>query len=215
MFSRVRGLFGSQDDATVVNVKWNRERLVVPLSSLRIPLSDLRTALADRTHLPANAFKLIYKGAVLKDNAALLTSYGIAPGAVLQLLESTPTQAPASQKAAPKTEQGTIDQIRAELAAVTATLQPGVDAFLRALAPVSAESEAESLEPPAVLAGTNGLAEQHTRLGELLLQALLRLDAINVEPGWDVARAERKGAVRTVQGVLDRMDGAWREAQQA
>ena len=46
-----------------------------------------------------------------------------------------------------------------------------------------------------------------------MLQALLRLDAINIESGWPEARAERKGAVKNVQGVLDRVDGAWRDAK--
>lgn len=64
-----------------------------------------------------------------------------------------------------------------------------------------------------MLQGANTLREQHAKLGELLLQALLRLDAINIESGWPDARAERKGAVKSVQGVLDRVDGAWKDAK--
>jgi len=51
---------------------------------------------------------------------------------------------------------------------------------------------------------------EHTRLAELLLQSLLRLDAINVEGEWEVARKERKAGVKEVQGLLDRLDGGWR-----
>jgi len=51
--------------------------------------------------------------------------------------------------------------------------------------------------------------QEHTRLSELLLQSLLRLDAIHTDGSWELARAERKGAVRVVQGLLDSLDGGW------
>src|SRR6266702_2864555 len=111
-------------------------------------------------------------------------------GGTLQLLDSTPAAAPASKP--PKAEVSTIEIIGVELAAVRSTLDPGVDAFLRA---------------PTV-------DTEHTRLGELLLQALLRLDAITIDSTWIEARRERKGAVRAVQGVLDRLDNGWREARE-
>lgn len=55
------------------------------------------------------------------------------------------------------------------------------------------------------------LALEHTRLGELLLQSLLRLDAIVAEGEWEEARRQRKGAVKQVQGLLDRLDNAWKQ----
>lgn len=158
-----------------------------------------------------------------------VSAYSIAPGATLQLLEiNAAPSAPAPK--APKTEESTIAQIRAELAQVESNLQPGVDAFLASLSstsPTTTSSAAApepiatvtsapapaSAEKPAVLQGANTLREQHAKLGELLLQALLRLDAINIESGWPDARAERKGAVKSVQGVLDRVDGAWKDAK--
>ncbi|KDQ57806.1 hypothetical protein JAAARDRAFT_35495 [Jaapia argillacea MUCL 33604] len=53
------------------------------------------------------------------------------------------------------------------------------------------------------------LEPTHAKLSELLLQSLLKLDAITPEGGWEQARKERKDAVREVQGVLDRLDGEW------
>ena len=159
-----------------------------------------------------------------------VSAYSIAPGATLQLLEiNAAPSAPAPK--APKTEESTIAQIRAELAQVQSNLQPGVDAFLASLSsnsptttssaaapqPIATVTSAPAppapVEKPPVLQGANTLTEQHAKLGELLLQALLRLDAINIESGWPEARAERKGAVKNVQGVLDRVDGAWRDAK--
>jgi hypothetical protein len=124
-----------------------------------------------------------------------VSAYKIRPGGTLLLLDSTPADlaspvAPVAPKP-PKTEASTIQVIQTELATVLDTLEPGVDAFLR----------------------TPTADAEHTRLGELLLQALLRLDAINIDSTWTEARRERKGAVRAVQGVLDRLDKGWREAK--
>lgn len=92
------------------------------------------------------------------------------------------------------------------------TLVPDVNAFVRALGvPSSGEGTTPAFEvalhpesgaPPTPL--------DHTRLSELLLQSLLRLDALHMSGSdWPEARVERKAAVREVQGVLDRLDAAW------
>ncbi|KAI9511185.1 hypothetical protein F5148DRAFT_975639 [Russula earlei] len=178
-----------------LTVKWGRERLQVTLPPLDTKLSALRQTLSELTHLPPNGFKLIYAGAIMKDDDAALSAYKIRPGGTLLLLDSTPAASPSPVEAAtpkaPKTETSTINLIQAELAAVRGTIEPSVDAFLR----------------------TPTVDAEHTRLGELLLQALLRLDAINIDSTWTEARRERKGAVRAVQGVLDRLDKGWREAR--
>jgi hypothetical protein len=90
-YSRVRGLFGQDTKSMSINVKWGRERFVPHLTclaltthhlpglihSLQIPLpppdtklSVLRQTLSEHTHLSPNAFKLIYAGAVMKDDNA-------------------------------------------------------------------------------------------------------------------------------------------------
>jgi len=73
--------------------------------------------------------------------------------------------------------------------------------FLRAISHPNYDSET-----PTVFS----LEKEHTRLAELLLQSLLRLDAIQTEGAWEDARAERKIAVKEVQGLLDRLDGGWK-----
>ena len=121
-----------------------------------------------------------------------------------------------------KTEQSTITQIRTEVEKVRETLVPSVDTFLRGLKPPPPsldedrdptaptqppphpQPEATTLPNP-----TQTKALEHTRLSELLLQSLLRLDAIQPDGSWEAARSERKGAVREVQGLLERLDGGW------
>ncbi|KAJ7188083.1 hypothetical protein C8R46DRAFT_1053591 [Mycena filopes] len=48
--------------------------------------------------------------------------------------------------------------------------------------------------------------KERTRLSELLLQALERLDTIAMEPGWDVCRQDRRTAVLEVQKLQDILD---------
>jgi hypothetical protein len=124
-----------------------------------------------------------------------VSAYKIQAGLTILLIDSRPVPSPSSASAAastvPKTEASTIQAIQAELAAVRGTLEPSVDAFLR----------------------TPTVDAEHTRLGELLLQALLRLDALSIDNTWVDARRERKGAVSAVQGILDHLDKGWREAK--
>ncbi|EMD37757.1 hypothetical protein CERSUDRAFT_83529 [Gelatoporia subvermispora B] len=152
----------------------------------------------------------------------------------------TPSSSAAARgKAEPRTEEGALAQIRGELDAVRRTLVPDVDGFIAALsasstssatpssssassAPAStpsrgkpkAKSGSKAQQQPAPSTPNEALVREHARLSELLLQALLRLDAVGLAgtggDGWGEARAERKGAVREVQSVLDKLDGAWR-----
>lgn len=127
------------------------------------------------------------------------------------------------EKPAERTEASTVAQIRGELDAVRRTLKPDVDAFLTTLNPAAPSTTASAPAPQigstavsrdnkaAQLGGRNTDIElEHRRLGELLLQSLLRLDAISAEGEWEEARKERKGAVKEVQSLLDRLDGGWR-----
>lgn len=67
-------------------------------------------------------------------------------------------------------------------------------------------------QPPSPPSNSIPQKQQHAHLSEMLLQALLRLDAILPEAGadWTDVRAARKGAVKEVQGLLDVLDDGWR-----
>lgn len=179
-----------------------------------------------RLRLLTSSSHPFYTG-VLSPLTLPVSAYGIKPSSTIALVGGEPlpahpqrATAKLSAKArAPRerTEASTVAQIRSELDAVRATLQPSVDVFLSALdpaAPVPAPTPTVAASAPAPqAAGTAAatpLEQEHVRLGELLLQALLRLDAITAEGEWEEARRERKGAVREVQALLDRLDGGWR-----
>ena len=266
----------------MIHVKWGRDVLHFPVPSLNTPLGKLRADLAAYTQLPVGSFKLVYKGAVMKEDSApcaflicllrvhvltfvslslililpsmtvvldtghgfgalalwIVSTYNLKENATIALIgghtlsetsaSSAPRPVAPAPKSTPQTEEGTILAIRAELEKVRETLVPDVDAFVRALVPSvlalegsgrapgygsgpsHAYAHAESAPPHTELSLPESTPTDHTRLSELLLQSLLRLDALHVSGvDWPEARVQRKAAVREVQGVLDRLDGAW------
>ncbi|GAA5897944.1 uncharacterized protein JCM6883_000869 [Sporobolomyces salmoneus] len=68
---------GAKDDFGVVEVQWGREKIRVPLPPPSSPLSTLKAALYNITGVPPTHQKLIYSGAVLKDDLAPLTAFGL------------------------------------------------------------------------------------------------------------------------------------------
>jgi len=171
-------------------LKLARERFSIDSPPPSAPLRQLRAQIADTVHLPPDSFKLIYAGALLKDDDAPLSAYSLRPNSSITILPHNPLPAKDSSLPPPREEQSIISLIHSHLAAVRDALSPAVDLFQ-----------------------ASPTSKEHSRLGELLLQSLLRLDGIATEPDWEHARRERKAAVREVQDLLDRLDGAWAEIQ--
>lgn len=180
----------------------------------------------------------------MKDDSAPLSAYSVRPRSTVTLIGSAgpaPTDAERVLSAKEharerlKTEEGTIAVIREELARVD-SLRPALDAFLSIIRPSGTTSQplvTPSAEAPAVLESVAAAAPtsagisqpaaepavdvdlEHRRLGEEFLQALLRLDTLNLDGSWTSARAERKGAIKSVQQLLEQLDSGWRERTQA
>jgi len=176
------------------NVKWGREKLQFPLPSPDTKLAVIRAQIADHINLPPSSFKLIHAGAVMKDDSVPISSYGLKNKSIIAVVGG-PEQVGAAPER--KTETHVITQIETELDKVRTGLLPSVDKFL------------ESLSNHTAVPGDN-FDQEHTRLGELLLQSLLRLDAIHAENEWERARKDRKAGVREVQALLDRLDTGWK-----
>ncbi|CAE7054508.1 unnamed protein product [Rhizoctonia solani] len=240
-------------------VKWGREKIQVMVPPDHYPLSSLRETLSQHTGLPPNAFRLVHSGAIMKDDNAPITAYGIRPGSVVAIVggepmpprpsyASAPAPAPTTtahppapapapapaQSPAPapapthpsvstkmhpppmpqpsasngssspvnSQEAATITKIQSEWDAFRSKLLPQVQSFLQILAAPRHD------RPP-----SEELKQNHKKFAELLLQALLRFDAFQPEGEWSKAREVRKGAVKEVQGMLDKLDGMWEEAK--
>jgi hypothetical protein len=190
-------------------------------------LRVIRDKIAEHTGLAVDRFKLIKSGAIMKDDNATLLAYGLKPGATISLMGSPETldEKPSAsatsslgdasklghgknQLSGPPTEQSTLQAIQAEIESVRKSLEPAVASFLSSVfsGPIDANA------PTIPTLSHEDAKTAHAQLGELLLQALLRLDAITPESSWNEVRSARKGAVKEVQGLLDRLDDGWRNA---
>ena len=133
-------------------------------------------------------------GGVLTHVIAPVSSYGLKNKSTIAVVGGPEQVNTAPER---KTEKHVITQIESELDKVRTGLLPSVDKFLASLS--------NQAIPP-----EDGLDQEHKRLGELLLQSLLRLDAIQAESEWEQARKDRKAGVREVQALLDRLDTGWK-----
>ena len=113
-------------------------------------------------------------------STVLVSAYHLRPNSIIALIA---TNEPHPLQ---NSEQSLLAAIHSELKTVRNSLLPDLESVL--------------LHPKNV--------SHHRRIGELLLQALLRLDALITEPTWEDARRQRKDAVREVQAMLDRLDHA-------
>ncbi|KDR75174.1 hypothetical protein GALMADRAFT_140708 [Galerina marginata CBS 339.88] len=175
-----------------VTVWWGRDRFEFELPAPETLLSAVRHSVAVYTQLPYAAFQIVHDGAVMADDNAPISAYHLRPNSSIAIVANADLPAPPKN-----TEHAQIASIHAELAAARDHLFPAQHAFLRDLS----------------LAPKSALAKEHSRIGELLLQALLRLDAIVPEPDWLIARADRKAAVKELQACLDQLDNEWAAAQ--
>jgi len=182
-----------------VTAKWKTEHFSFHLPPPETKLSEIKDLLVQKWHLDSGKLKLIHAGAVMKDDNAPISAYKIRPNSTIAVVASNAEPIPKQQSATAtsKSEQSTISLIQSEIKGVRTGLLPSVDAFLSSL-------ERQNQHPVSPLQ-----EKEHTRLGELLLQSLLRLDAISTDGEFEDARKERKIAVNEVQGLLDRLDGAW------
>ncbi|KAH8828579.1 hypothetical protein DL96DRAFT_1528383 [Flagelloscypha sp. PMI_526] len=188
-----------------VQVRWGKESFTFEYPAPETPLEAVRYFVAERTGLEHNSFKLIHAGAIMKDNSAPISAYRITPKSTIHVVgsndpplrapSSAPTSKPTAKPSVACTEQSIVEQIKSELAAVRQSLGPEATRFIEQLS---------SGDPI-----TEQMSKDHRRLGELLLQTLLRLDAINPDGEWEDARRERKTAVKEVQAILDNLDTEW------
>ncbi|PFH53849.1 hypothetical protein AMATHDRAFT_126788, partial [Amanita thiersii Skay4041] len=169
----------------------------IQLPPTNYPLAHLRHLIAQYTQLQPDAFKLIHAGAVMKDDNAPISAYHLKQNSIISIIPHSPLSEPQPthkfQSPLPLTEQSVISLIHAELTKVRSDVTPDVEAFL------DSHGRDQAIHQH----------KEHTRLGELLLQSLIRLDGITTDGEWDQARRERKAAVREVQALLDRLDGCW------
>ncbi|RUS12516.1 hypothetical protein BC937DRAFT_87672, partial [Endogone sp. FLAS-F59071] len=211
-FATFRALFGirpvpPQATMTSLLVMWGRHRFHVDFTGYEgaehgfsgVTLGMLKERCRDVTGVPVNAMKLLYSGAIMKDDNAPLSIFGLQPGAKLILVGTKPDDQEVLTTTASGNpeEHALLTRISAPLRKATDVLLPQIDAY---------ETAAANPPDPADAAGRKKMTDTHNLLSEQLMQQLLTLDGIAFPPEFETARQKRREAVRAVQGYLDRLD---------
>jgi len=189
-------------------VKWQRERFHLNFPPPTTKLGELRKYVSEQTGMPPDSFKILYAGGIMKDDNAPLGAYGIEDGRTIHIIGSAdplparPSEAIRDVPSKP-TETSVIAIIHRELNSIHNGIGPALKSFVENLNVASDMSSPKRSE----------LEFEHKRIGELLLQSLLRLDALTPDGQWTEARSERKKAVKIIQNMLDELDANWKNAQ--
>lgn len=197
----------------------DRYRFNIPIPSpSTTPLSQLIATLSSQTGLEASQMKLIYKGAVLRDQSLTLTSYGLKDNSLLVLIgkegevpAAAPPSAPAQQVASKKNKQPETDQESVLVQWIASLISNLLDPLRPAIVTFVSQTDPKATNRPAKIPAFEVLQREHARLSELLLRGLLDLDGVEIPSAWTEARKERKEGVKRVQAELTRVDEAWGE----
>jgi len=139
----------------------------------------------------------------MMDDNAPISAYHLRPNSTIFVVSHGGNVHKDKIKTTNTTEQSLIATIQAELSSINSTLVPSHTHFLSQL-PANGDNTKQ-----ATTTTYTTLSKEKTRLSELLLQSLMRLDAIIPERDWTTARSHRKAAVLHVQNLLDQIDNAW------
>ncbi|KAI9469267.1 hypothetical protein LPJ78_002817 [Coemansia sp. RSA 989] len=198
-------------------LQWGRERYMIKYDydDLRdTTLGQFKEVCREVTGVPTNGMKLIFSGAIMKDDASPLAYYGIYPGASLKLIG----RKEGAEKGVPVTEEEReenaiihkIDDLSNE---ATDVLSSRIEAYLAdaqiyiqqyssgALDGISDQTLEEIKSKD-----RKNLQDSYLFVNETLMQYLLKLDGIECPPNADKARQRRRQAVRLLQSWMEQMD---------
>lgn len=191
-------------------------RFNIPIENPEITqVSQLAGTLAHHTGIPVDQLKIVYKGAVLKDQSLTLSAYGITDGSLLAVvgnkdpIPQAPTPTPPPQVVKKKNKQPETNDEQVLTDWIRNLVKGVVDPLEASIATFVSQTSKDATNRPAHIPPFDTLQKEHARLNEFLLRGLLDLDGIEIPSEWSNARMERKMGVRRVQGDLTRIDDAW------
>ncbi|RUS28576.1 hypothetical protein BC938DRAFT_481723, partial [Jimgerdemannia flammicorona] len=193
---------------TTLLIQWGKHKFHVDFTGYErveekgfeaITLAMLKERCKDVTSVPINAMKLLHSGAIMKDDTAPLSSFGLHPNAKIILMGTKPDdqEVLTTTTTGNPEEHALLTRISATLSKATTVLLPQIDTY---------EQAALNSPPVTDTVARKRLTDTHNMLSEQLMQLLLQLDGIAFAPEFEAARQKRREAVRTVQGFLDRLD---------
>ncbi|CAG8785768.1 30709_t:CDS:2, partial [Gigaspora margarita] len=187
-------------------VNWGREKLHIEFTEQgtgsleETTLKQLKERLKEITGVPINGQKLVFSGAIMKDETATLSSFGLQPFSKLILMGSKPNAKDLAQTTSGSSEEhALIARISQSVEKTKTNLIPQIESFETSVATyLSTENNDDTVK--------SKLAEAHHCIVETLMQSILTLDSVVCPPEFETARQKRREAVKFTQGLIDRVD---------
>ncbi|KAF9339106.1 hypothetical protein BGZ89_001556 [Linnemannia elongata] len=198
------------DPETLLHIRWSGERYLIDFEGRilgQVQLKELREICRDLTGVPLGGLSLSHAGAVMKDDNAPLSCFGIKAGTkiIVHGIKPTPEQIKEMTTNGDPEEYALILRITNSLQKSRDFVEEHQSKYEQEVQDYLASKPAPfvmSSMPPA----RKKLHDYHGMLSELLLQALLALDGVTCKPDFEVARVKRREAVKETQRLLDAMD---------
>ncbi|OZJ05140.1 hypothetical protein BZG36_01396 [Bifiguratus adelaidae] len=202
----------NSESVASIYVAWGRNKFIVnfderPNGLQEATLGDLRQKCSEVTAVPVGGIKLLYSGAVMKDDSAILWSFGLRPNSKVLMMGTKPN----AQDVINHTTTGNAEEL-AMIQTVNEVLKRTQQLLLPKIQDHEANvrhyvdahrnrDHASSLTKP-----PKPLVDMQTYLSEHLMQALFALDSVMPPSEFQKARQSRKDGVKMIQGWQDRVD---------
>lgn len=190
-------------------VTWGKERIHLEFerqgagSLEETNLKQLKERLKKITGVPVNGQKLVFSGAIMKDDTATLISLGIVPSSKVILMGTKPDAKDLVQTTTGSPEEhALIERISQSIEKTKTNLIPQIESLETSTSTFLSNQSTNSDTDKA----KSKLIDTHHFIIENLMQTLLSLDDVVCPPEFETARKKRREAVQYTQGLIDRVD---------
>lgn len=191
-------------------VSWGKERIHLDFelqgagSLEETTLKQLKERLKKVTGVPVNGQKLVFSGAVMKDNTVKLGSFGLHPFSKILLIGNKPNANDLVQTSTGSPEEhALIKRISESIEKTRTKLIPQIESFEISISSFLSEQDNDKDTTDTI---KSKLVETHHYIVEALMQTLLTLDDVACPPEFETARKKRREAVKYTQDLIDRVD---------
>ncbi|RIB16622.1 hypothetical protein C2G38_2189448 [Gigaspora rosea] len=189
----------------LINSKWGWEKLRIEFAEQgtgfleETTLKQLKERLKEITGVPINGQKLVFSGAIMKDETATLSSFGIQPFSNLTLMGLIPNAKDLAQTTSGSSEEHALITRISQSVEKTTILIPQIESIETSVTTyLSSENNDDTVK--------SKLAEAHHCIVETLMQSILTLDSVVCPQEFVTARQKRREAVKFTQGLIDRIE---------
>ncbi|SAM05245.1 hypothetical protein [Absidia glauca] len=201
-----------EEHEKTIRVSWNKNTFTLDFKDFtnglhEATVKDLKLKFKDLTNVPIATMNMKVSGAHIKDDTATLESVGVHPYCVVELSGELLDQDQVAQQTSSGNpeEYALIQRIASIVDDLSSNFIETIDSYENSLKEQQAKLEVNKdhkLDDD----GRKKLQDHGIYCSERLMQALIRLDAVECPMEFDKARQKRRESVRFTQRLLDRVD---------